>query len=85
MLEKEFAYPAVFHKNLDGSYTVVFPDLPGCISEGKNLMNAIAMARKALGQWRDYLIENNEKIPKSSDLRLIRPKENETVILVMAS
>ncbi len=51
-IKKEFVYPGVFHKNADGSYTVTFPDLPGCITEGKSLKGAINMARKALGQWK---------------------------------
>ena len=31
----EYVYPAVFHANNDDSYTVTYPDLPGCVSEGK--------------------------------------------------
>ena len=34
---QEYVYPAVFHANEDGTYTIIFPDLPGCISEGKSL------------------------------------------------
>ena len=37
----EHIYPAVFETNNDGSYTISFPDLPGCISEGKNLGDAL--------------------------------------------
>lgn len=35
-------YPAVFYPFSDGSggYTVEFPDLPGCITEGRNLEEA---------------------------------------------
>lgn len=46
----EYTYPAIFHSNDDGSYTVTYPDLPGCISEGKNLGNAMYMAQTALTQ-----------------------------------
>ncbi len=59
----EYVFPAVFHSNDDGSYTVTFPDLPGCISEGKSLGNAISMAEAALKQWIEYLSEKNEQIP----------------------
>ena len=44
----EYVYPAIFDKNTDGSYTVMYPDLPGCISEGKTLGNALSMAQSAL-------------------------------------
>lgn len=32
----KYIYPAVFHPGEpdEGGYTVTFPDLPGCISEG---------------------------------------------------
>lgn len=81
---KAFVYPGVFHKNSDGSYTVTFPDLPGCISEGKSLKGAINMARKALGQWRAHLIENKEVIPKPSFFGIVKAGKDDTVILVTA-
>ncbi len=38
-------YPAVFKHFTDqsGGYVVEFPDLPGCVTEGKNLEQAIEM------------------------------------------
>ena len=59
----ECIYPAVFHANDDGSYTITFPDLPGCISEGKSLGNALNMAQSALSQWIEYLMDENQEIP----------------------
>lgn len=41
------AYPAIFQKEEDG-FTVYFPDLPGCITEGDTLEEAIEMAKDAL-------------------------------------
>lgn len=49
----EYVYPAIFHSNDDGSFTIIFPDLDGCISEGKSLGNAMYMAQAALTQWMD--------------------------------
>ena len=42
-------YPAVFYPYSDGSggYVVEFPDLPGCVTGGKNLQEAIEMAMNA--------------------------------------
>jgi predicted RNase H-like HicB family nuclease len=62
----EYAYPAIFHRNEDGSYTVTYPDLPGCISEGKSLENAKYMAKAALAQWLEYLTDKNMDIPEAS-------------------
>ena len=80
----EFVYPAVFQKNDDGSYTVVYPDLPGCISEGKSLENAMYMAQTALTQWVEYLVEGNQAIPEASDFKSISTDEMEFVNLIRA-
>jgi len=80
----DYIYPAVFQKNNDGSYTITYPDLPGCISEGKNLANAMTMAQSALKQWIEYLIDGNQAIPQSSDMKSIKTEHNEFVNLVCA-
>ena len=65
----EYVYPAIFHENEDKSFTILFPDLPGCISEGKNLANAIYMAQSALSQWMEYSIDKSLEIPSPSNLQ----------------
>lgn len=37
-------YPAIFSSDGDGGYTVSFPDLPGCVTEGNTLAEAVDMA-----------------------------------------
>jgi len=80
----EYVYPAVFYSNNDGSYTVTYPDLPGCISEGKSITNAMHMAQSALSQWILYLSDNNSVIPSASDIKSIKVNENEFVNLICA-
>lgn len=80
----EYIYPALFEHNSDGSYTITFPDLPGCISEGKSLGNAIDMAQSALTQWVEYLLEEKESIPEPGDIKNIRPSSNQFANLVRA-
>lgn len=79
----EYVYPAVFHKNDDNSYTVTYPDLPGCISEGKNLGNAMYMAQSALVQWINYLTDKKEEIPLASAMKK-KTAHNELVNLICA-
>lgn len=79
-----YIYPAIFHTNEDGSYTITFPDLPGCISEGKNLGNALYMAQAALAQWIEYLADKKLEIPASSDFKSIVPGHEEFVNLICA-
>jgi predicted RNase H-like HicB family nuclease len=78
----EYVFPALFHKNKDGSYTITYPDLPGCISEGKNLANAIYMAESGLKQWLDYLIDKKEKIPAASHPDKVKSNKGALVNLV---
>lgn len=61
----EYVYPALFHLNEeDGSYTITYPDLPGCISEGKSLENALYMAQDALRVWLGYLTDQGRPCPR---------------------
>lgn len=78
----EYYYPAVFSVNEDGSYTITFPDLHGCISEGKSLPNAMHMASDALTQWLSYLAEKGRPIPKPTAPQKIKFSEGEFVTLV---
>ncbi|WP_276618952.1 type II toxin-antitoxin system HicB family antitoxin [Syntrophomonas wolfei] len=78
----EYVYPAVFEQNSDGSITITYPDLPGCISEGKTLGNAIYMAQNALTQWIEFLLEAKEPVPIPSDIKSIKPLNNQFINLV---
>ena len=80
----DFVYPAIFQTNDDGSYTITYPDLPGCISEGKSLINAMDKAQSALIQWIEYLIENKQVIPDASNIETISTEEKEFVSLIRA-
>jgi predicted RNase H-like HicB family nuclease len=80
----EYVYPAVFRANGDGSYTVTYPDLPGCISEGKSLANAMYMAQSALAQWAEYHADKKSEMPKASAVQDIQAKSGEFATLVRA-
>lgn len=73
----KLVYPAVFYRCECGDgYVVEFPDLPGCITQGESLEEALKMAADAASGWILISIENGEDIPKpSSDLQLRDFKE----------
>lgn len=80
-----FVYPAIFHPNSDDdSYTVTFPDLPGCITEGSDLDNALYMAQDAMSVWMEYTIEHKEPVPASSSLPDVHCDTGEFVNLIRA-
>ena len=51
---------------------VVFPDLPGCISAGKNFEDAVQMAHEALSGHVECMKDAKLKIPKPSSLEQIK-------------
>jgi len=44
----KYVFPAVLSPDPDGGYTVIFPDLPGCVTEGDTLAEALYMATDAM-------------------------------------
>lgn len=68
-------YPACFYPAEEGGYTVIFPDLPGCVTEGDTLSEAMDMAVDAASGWLLYLAEENKQLPKASNIKDVVPNE----------
>ena len=77
-------YPAIFLKENVG-YSVSFPDLDGCFTDGDTLEEAFEMAQEALGLYLVSLEERNICIPASRDISDIDCSENEFASLVSTS
>lgn len=75
-------YPAIFHPEADGGYSVDFPDLLGCVTEGDTLIEAVAMAEDALGIYLYSLKEDKEPYPTPSDPATIKTKDGSFISLV---
>lgn len=71
------SYPAVFLKDKESEgYTILFPDLPGCISCGDDVKDALYMANDALGTYLFDDYSRLEDFPKSSKLEEIDIKDS---------
>lgn len=72
----KLTYPACFYPCTDhqGYYTVEVPDLPGCVSEGNTLADAILMATDAASGWVLDKLEEGKAIPPSSSFEDIIPE-----------
>ena len=68
-LNKLYSYPAIFYKEDDGGYSVIFSDLKGATTCGDNLQEAIAMAIDCLAGYLHSLILDNEEIPTASNIQ----------------
>lgn len=73
-------YLAVFEPSDDNSYSIYFPDLPGCISFGSNLPEAQRMAAEAASLHIYSMERDNEKIPTPS--QKLAPEDTEGNIIV---
>jgi predicted RNase H-like HicB family nuclease len=67
MSVRTYIFPAYFRRAGKRGYSVDFPDLPGCISAGDDLEEALAMAREALSLHLYGMLEDGEAIPKPAD------------------
>ena len=47
----------------EGGYAVTVPALPGCVTQGDTLEEAIAMARDAIQAYLESLIKDGEPVP----------------------
>lgn len=64
----KFIYPAVFHKQEDGTFKGYFPDLTGCEVTGSSLDDAIEEANAAACDWIALELEDGaHMLPACSD------------------
>lgn len=83
---KELFYPACFYPCEDkpGAFAVVVPDLPGCISEGDSLEDALAMATDAATGWVLAEIEKGNRFPIPSNIKDVRPDSPDSFVKLLA-
>lgn len=65
-------YPVVIHKDRTSDYGVSVPDLPGCISAGATVDEALAMVREAIELHLEGLIEDGGVPPLPTPIEKLR-------------
>jgi predicted RNase H-like HicB family nuclease len=78
-------YPACFYPCEEGGYTVIYPDLPGCVTEGDTLAEAVDMAIDAASGWLLVTLEDNERLPAASDIKKVSADEYENGFVSLIS
>lgn len=81
MKEKLIVYPAVLDnsENSDDVYTVTFPDVPGAISEGKGLAQAMLNGSEALG----LMLYDVDEMPEASNIDEVRAEYPKAVVTLI--
>ncbi len=65
---KQLTYRVLLNREPDGGYTVTVPTLPGCITYGETIDEAITMAKEAIELYIESLVVHNEPVPDESNM-----------------
>ena len=64
---KVLNYRVLLRKEPEGGYTVMVPSLPGCVTYGEDVDDAIKMAKEAIELYIESLRAHGEEIPDEND------------------
>ncbi|GAB7015436.1 type II toxin-antitoxin system HicB family antitoxin [Methanogenium cariaci] len=67
-MEKSYNFRIMLRKEPEGGYTASVPSLPGCVTYGETIDEAIEMTREAVALYIESLIEHNEPVPSEEDV-----------------
>lgn len=71
-------YIALLHHE-DGTYSVIFPDFPGCVSAGDSFEDAVRMGAEALAFHVAGMQEDGEPIPAPRSLEQIKAADDDWI------
>lgn len=75
-------YPAVFQPEEDGGFSVFFPDIDGCNTQGDTMDESYSMAFDALGIVLSYMEDEHLSIPKASAPQGIKLEEGQYIVVI---
>ncbi len=79
-------YIGLIHKDVDSDYGVSFPDFPGCISVGRDLDEARAMAEEALAFHVEGMIQDGDATPEPSAFGIVMAdRENHDGVAILVA
>ena len=64
-------YPITLYPEVNGGYTVMLTDLPGCLSQGETLEEAVANIHEAKVAWMEVAWECGDEIPLPIEFRML--------------
>ncbi len=65
---KELTYKILLNHEPEGGYTVIVPTLPGCVTYGETIDEAVSMAKEAIEIYIESLTAHNEPVPDESKM-----------------
>ena len=61
-------YRVLLRREPEGAFTAIVPSLPGCVTGGDTMEEAIAMANEAISGYIESLRAHGEPIPTEKDV-----------------
>jgi len=62
-----YSYKVLLNKIPEGGYSVIVPALPGCLTYGENVDEAMVMAKEAIELYIEELQARGEDIPDDTN------------------
>lgn len=66
-MQKIRTYRIMLRKEPEGAYTAIVPSLPGCITWGETVEQALDMAKEAIEGYIAVLEEDGEVVPDDNE------------------
>jgi antitoxin HicB len=66
-MQKVRTYRIMLRKEPEGAYTAIVPSLPGCITWGETVEQALDMAKEAIEGYIAVLEEDGEVVPDDNE------------------
>lgn len=71
----KYIYPVCIYPGDVSGYTVIVPDLPGCVTEGETIAEALEQTLDAASGWVLDELEEGRKAPEPSAIESIKADE----------
>lgn len=65
---KQLTYKVLLNPEPEGGFTATVPSLPGCITYGETVNEAMLMAEEAIVLYIDSLVAHDEKVPDETNM-----------------
>ena len=78
----KYIYPAVFHPEKEGGFSIEFPDIDGCYTCGDDLADGMKMASDALPLMLVQLEDENAQIPVPSSINDLEMEKGDFATLI---
>lgn len=80
----KYLFPAIFTPETDNRYSISFPDLENCYTQGDNLQDAYEMAEDVLCLCLYDMEESKKQIPQPSNPQNINVNKNSFIAIIGA-